>query len=171
MRHCFDLTEINAECRLYKMLAVACSGRLCYICLFGHFRIYVFYYLNHGFERIAHIVSVVGIENIAVFIYKSSFCCGRACIYTKIAWAFGFRKFFYRDNRLCVSVAEFFKLLLVFEQGRKPFYLVYLDSSKRLKIVPQLVHRKLLTVFRKRCAHSDKQICVGREHYMFIVKL
>ena len=111
------------------------------------------------------------IENIAVFIYKSSFCCGRACVYAKIAGTFGFRQLFYGDNCLCVSVAEFFKFLLVFEQGCKSFYLVFLDSSKRLKIVPQLVHRKLLTVFCKRCAHSDKQICVGRENYMFIVKL
>ena len=70
-----------------------------------------------------------------------------------------------------MSVIELLKLLLVLEQGCKSFYLVYLYCSKCLKIVPQLVHRKLLAVFRKGSAHGNEKVCIGGEYDMLIIKL
>ncbi len=128
MRHGLYLTEIRAERRLNQVLAVARGAGFRDKRAVGQKRIYFIQNFYDGFEWVAAVSVVIGVDNFRVFVEQHRLGGGRARVYTKIARALMLLDIRGGDNRLCVAAVELLQLLFAAEQRSKPLYLAELGA-------------------------------------------
>ncbi|CCY17449.1 unknown [Eubacterium sp. CAG:786] len=77
----------------------------------------------------------------------------------------------YRNDSLCVALAEFLKLLLVLEQRRKALYLAHLCGFKASGFLYQRVEVRFCGLVRECAAHCNEQVRILREDYLLVLEV
>ena len=171
MSHGLDLSEIRAERRLYQMLTVAGGACLCYVRALGELRVNVLQNSDNGFQRVAAVAAVVGIDYLGVLVQQNCFRCGGACVHAEVARALVLRDVRSGNHSLRVARLERFQLGRVLEKRSKTLHLAHVSRAEASGFLHEFVKVGFRSLIRECAAHRHKQVCVLRENYLVVLKV